>query len=336
MTNLKERVAKIIIGLIILFLFIILFRYLFISREWYIDADNDGYGDKNVVIHEKKSGYVDNYKDIDDANPCTPDPTSSACVQLPKNPDDITEPAEDVSSSASESTTEVIKTPIVEPKTTVTPSVTTTSDKDDDDDGHIGKKDECPARKVITSKNGCPLVKIKNLSAIYKDQEVAVELDEFISLNGDNIKWSVAVGAGTFVNSNAIMTTLRMSKPGLHTIQVDVNGSSDGFTGSDSKQICVEYSKEELNKIIDKARILGNYDDGQFIPSNIKTEAEKALQTFIEISSSNIQISSYGTDIDSYIRAKIMELGSYVKSINVIPTYNKATCKVERITFNIK
>ncbi|MFZ1705305.1 MAG: hypothetical protein WAT79_13235 [Saprospiraceae bacterium] len=334
----------------------------------YLDDDRDGIGniDSFIMSSESVDGYVSESGDANDNDPCVPNSSTKQC----KNKDEKSPPktknietktkeneksngitqslnycpdlGKNVGDLCSDGDLNTEGDRVDENCTCVgnskIPPPILDDNKDDDKDKVLNKSDRCPSRGGPSSNSGCPEIKIKTSGSIYKDQDFSVELEEFKSLNGDNVNWSVAIGSGTYVNSKAVRTTLRMSKPGLNTIQVDVSSSVDGLSGSNSKKICVEFSNTELTKIIDKARIKGNYDPDKFIPSSVKEAAEDALQVFKEISASNIQIKEnsavFGDDIESFILAKIMQPGSYLKSINVTPTYNKATCKVERITFN--
>jgi hypothetical protein len=362
----KNGTAKkrwlLILALFIIFFNLIFFIWLFTGEKnsYYNDQDEDGFGNLAEIKKSKIKpwGYVSNHDDTDDNDPCIPDSTSGPCFRQnppPPPPSQDTASVRELPSTTKSCPT--LKKNIGDPcsdndENTQNDKVESdcvcrgnkgeilpVKDGDGDGDKVSESKDKCPNREG-TLPNGCPKVEIKTNGIIYKDQDVGVELDKFVSLNGDIVKWSVSASSGSFVNPNSVKTTLRMSKPGLHTIQIDVNGSTDGFKDSDSKKICVQYSKEELIKIINKAKIKGKYDPGTFIPSNVKADAEEALQTFLDISAPGIQIrensTPFGEGIEDFILAKIMEPGSYLNNISVVPTYNTTTCKVEKISFNLK
>ena len=100
----KNGIAKkrwlLILSLFIIFFNLIFFIWLFTGEKnsYYDDKDGDGFGNLAEIKKSKIKpwGYVSNYDDTDDNNPCIPDSTSAACLgQNPPPPPD-SPPGQDI------------------------------------------------------------------------------------------------------------------------------------------------------------------------------------------------------------------------------------------------
>jgi hypothetical protein len=283
--------------------------------KWYEDKDGDGIGNSKVsrVSERNEPGFVTISGDCDDGD-----------KNIRRKGDSCDDDNPETINDKVQSDCKCMGTKKI--------------GQDNDSDGIANDKDRCPDRSAPGSSNGCPEIKIDAPESVIKGGGVQVSLSGYEFLKGDDITWSVITGKGKVINPKVASTEIEMYEPGLQTIQVNITGGSDKFNETDTKKICVEYSGIELTKLLEKAVLVGNYELGQFIPSDQKKQAEEVIDLFESITADNVMITVNNTtqgrwNIREFIDAKITTPESFFKARKVIPIYNKSTGKIESIKF---